>query len=213
MPFLTKKKFSQENCYLFTKRILDVLLSLFLLFFSLPLFLLVAWGIKLSSSGSILFKQKRAGLYGKEFIMYKFRSMVTNAEQLRSELERFNLIKGPTFKMKDDPRLTKWGKFIRKTSLDELPQLWNVLKDDMSLVGPRPFPILDANKDYPFHKERLRVKPGLSCLWQINGRAEINDYNEWLRLDLEYINKRSISLDLKILLKTIPAVIFGRGAY
>ena len=213
MPFLTKKKFSQENYYLFTKRILDVLLSLFLLFFSLPLFLLVAWGIKLSSCGPILFKQKRAGLYGKEFIMYKFRSMVTNAEQLRSELERFNLIKGPTFKMKDDPRLTKWGKFIRKTSLDELPQLWNVLKDDMSLVGPRPFPILDANKDYPFHKERLRVKPGLSCLWQINGRAEINDYNEWLRLDLEYINKRSISLDLKILLKTIPAVIFGRGAY
>jgi len=213
MPFLTKKKFSQENYYLFTKRILDVLLSLFLLFFSLPLFLLVAWGIKLSSCGPILFKQKRAGLYGKEFIMYKFRSMVTNAEQLRSELERFNLIKGPTFKMKDDPRLTKWGKFIRKTSLDELPQLWNVLKDDMSLVGPRPFPILDANKDYPFHKERLRVKPGLSCLWQINGRSEINDYNEWLRLDLEYINKRSISLDLKILLKTIPAVIFGRGAY
>ena len=144
--------------------------------------------------------------------MYKFRSMISNAEQLKAELEIFNIMRGPVFKMKNDPRITKIGRFLRRTSLDELPQLWNVLKGEMSLVGPRPLPTIEVEKDNSKHRERLRVKPGLTCLWQIRGRSNILDFDRWLKLDLEYVNNCSLSLDIKILLKTIPVVISGFGA-
>lgn len=202
----------QKRYYSSCKRMLDVIISLLLLFFTLPLFLIIAAVIKIASPGPILFRQKRIGLGGRTFTMYKFRSMITNAEQLKSELEIFNIMRGPVFKMKDDPRVTKVGRFIRKVSLDELPQLWNVVKGQMSLVGPRPLPILEIERDDPKQMERLKVKPGLTCLWQINGRSNIVDYEKWLRLDLEYINNCSLRLDLKILLKTIPVVILGFGA-
>lgn len=194
------------------KRTIDIILSLVLLIILSPIFFIIAFTIKLTSRGPIFFRQRRVGLHGKEFTMYKFRSMVTNAEQLKSELRIFNMMNGPVFKMKDDPRVTKFGKFIRKTSLDELPQLWNVLKSEMSMVGPRPLIWSELTQYQNLQLQRLEVKPGLTCLWQINGRSNIIDFDKWLKLDLEYVNNQSITLDVKILLKTIPVVISGVGA-
>jgi exopolysaccharide biosynthesis polyprenyl glycosylphosphotransferase len=170
-----------------------------------------AIAIKLTSPGPILFKQVRCGLHGRLFTMYKFRSMVTNAEQLRTELEALNEMSGPVFKISKDPRVTPLGRFIRKTSIDEFPQLFNVLKGEMSLVGPRPPIPGEVEKYDPWQRRRLSMKPGLTCLWQIRGRNKI-DFDEWMRLDLRYIDTWSLWLDFKILFRTIPVVIVGFGA-
>lgn len=155
----------------------------------------------------MIFKQKRVGLNGKEFYMYKFRSMVINAEELKEQLESQNEMSGPMFKIKDDPRITKVGKFIRKTSIDELPQLINVIKGDMSLVGPRPSLPKEVKKFEQWMMERLEVKPGLTCIWQISGRNNI-DFEDWMKLDIKYVRERSLVLDFKLIFKTI-FVLFG----
>ena len=169
--------------------------------------LVVSILIKLESKGEVIFKQKRVGLNGKEFYMYKFRSMVINAEELKEQLESQNEMSGPMFKIKDDPRITKVGKFIRKTSIDELPQLINVIKGDMSLVGPRPSLPKEVKKFEQWMMERLEVKPGLTCIWQISGRNNI-DFEDWMKLDIKYVRERSLVLDFKLIFKTI-FVLFG----
>jgi exopolysaccharide biosynthesis polyprenyl glycosylphosphotransferase len=196
------------------KQLIDVSLAFLLLFFALPIiFLPVALIIKLTSPGPVFFRQKRAGLNGKPFTMFKFRTMVSNAEQLKQELESLNEMSGPVFKVTNDPRVTKVGHLLRKFSLDEFPQLFNVLIGDMSLVGPRPLPVEEVNRfDDLAHRRRLSVKPGLTCLWQVGGRNEVSDFKEWVRLDLEYIDHWSLWLDIKILWLTIPVVLLGKGA-
>jgi exopolysaccharide biosynthesis polyprenyl glycosylphosphotransferase len=169
--------------------------------------------IRLTSKGPAVFRQVRAGKHGRPFVMYKFRSMVNDAEMRRAELEPFNQMSGPVFKVADDPRITPFGRWLRRTSVDELPQLVNVLMGDMSLVGPRPLPIYEVEKfESTAQRRRLSVKPGLTCLWQISGRNRVQDFRDWVKLDLEYIDRWSLTLDFKILLRTIPAVLFGAGA-
>jgi lipopolysaccharide/colanic/teichoic acid biosynthesis glycosyltransferase len=176
--------------------------------------LVAAIAIKLTSRGPIFFRQQRAGLYGKPFTMYKFRSMVTNAEQLKQELQQLNEMSGPVFKITNDPRVTKVGAILRKFSIDEFPQVFNVLKGQMSLVGPRPLPVDEvARFDDVAHRRRLSVRPGLTCLWQISGRSDLHDFNEWVRLDLQYIDNWSLWLDCKILWRTVPVVLLGKGAH
>ncbi|MDU2828479.1 MAG: sugar transferase, partial [Clostridium perfringens] len=171
-------------------------------------FCIVAIAIKFEDSkGSVLFSQKRVGQYGKEFNMYKFRSMVSNAEELKAKLMEQNEMSGPMFKMKHDPRITKVGKFIRKTSIDELPQLINILKGEMSLVGPRPSLPKEVAKFEPWMLERLEVKPGLTCYWQVMGRNDI-DFEDWMKLDIKYVHDRNFWLDIKLIFKTF-FVLFG----
>ena len=189
------------------KRIIDIVASFIGLILLSPLILVVSMLIKLESKGEVIFKQKRVGLNGKEFYMYKFRSMVINAEELKEQLESQNEMSGPMFKIKDDPRITKVGKFIRKTSIDELPQLINVIKGDMSLVGPRPSLPKEVKKFEQWMMERLEVKPGLTCIWQISGRNNI-DFEDWMKLDIKYVRERSLVLDFKLIFKTI-FVLFG----
>ena len=178
-----------------------------------PIMLLTAIAIRLGSKGPVFFYQQRAGLNGHPFRMYKFRTMVTNAEQLKQELASLNEMSGPVFKITKDPRITPIGRFLRKWSIDELPQLWNVFLGDMSLVGPRPLPVDEvARFDDPAHRRRLSVKPGLTCLWQVSGRNNVKDFKEWVRLDLEYIDNWNLWLDVKILFRTVPAVFSGAGA-
>lgn len=173
----------------------------------------VAIAIKLTSPGPVFFRQQRAGLNGRPFTMLKFRTMVTNAEQLKQELAVLNEMTGPVFKVTNDPRVTPIGKWLRKSSVDEFPQLFNVLSGDMSLVGPRPLPLDEVAKfDDVAHRRRLSVKPGLTCIWQVSGRNQVSDFREWVRLDLEYIDNWSLWLDIKILLRTIPVVLLGWGA-
>lgn len=195
------------------KRALDFTGALTLLaLLAIPL-VIVAFLVRVTSPGPIFFHQMRSGLNGKPFRMFKFRSMVTNAEQKKHELAQFNEMSGPVFKITKDPRVTPFGEFIRKYSIDELPQLYNVLKGEMSLVGPRPLPVNEtkAFNDYA-HRRRLSVKPGLTCLWQISGRSNLTDFSEWVRLDLEYIDNWNFWLDLKILIRTVPVVFAGAGA-
>ena len=193
------------------KRTTDLVLSLVLLGLALPVILLVTIAIKLSAGGAVLFRQRRCGLNGRVFTLYKFRTMCADAEGRRDEVAHLNEMGGPVFKSRYDPRVTRIGRVLRKFSLDELPQLWNVLRGDMSLVGPRP-PIPEEVAQYQrWQRRRLSMKPGLTCLWQISGRNEV-DFDRWMQLDLEYIDSWSPMLDLKILLKTIPAVLSGRGA-
>ena len=195
------------------KTLIDYLGALFLSALFLPLFLVVAALIKLTSRGPVFFKQKRCGLNGQPFTMFKFRTMVTNAEQRKQELAAYNEMSGPVFKMTKDPRVIPIGRFLRRFSIDEWPQLFNVLRGEMSLVGPRPLPVEEVRRfDDLAHRRRLSVKPGLTCLWQISGRNEVSDFKEWVRLDLEYIDNWSLWLDLKILVRTIPAVFLGTGA-
>ncbi|MBO1224094.1 MAG: sugar transferase [Candidatus Scalindua sediminis] len=195
---------------IFRKNIFDIIFSAILLSFLFPIFILIAIAIKLTSKGPVLFKQVRSGLNGREFTFYKFRTMVTNAEGLRDTLERDNEMDSPVFKITNDPRVTLIGKFLRKTSLDELPQLFNILKGEMSFVGPRP-PIPAEVKKYEiWQMRRLSMKPGLTCLWQVNGRNKIN-FNDWMTLDLKYIDNWSLWLDLKIFLKTFYVVLKGGG--
>ncbi|PAW77450.1 MAG: exopolysaccharide biosynthesis polyprenyl glycosylphosphotransferase [Pedosphaera sp. Tous-C6FEB] len=195
------------------KQALDLVGALVLLVLSSPLMLLAALAVKWTSPGPVFFRQQRSGLNGRPFTMLKFRTMVTDAEQLKAELASFNEMDGPVFKVTNDPRVTPVGRWLRKWSVDELPQLWNVLRGEMSLVGPRPLPVDEIRRINDLaHRRRLSVKPGLTCLWQISGRNEVSSFKEWVRLDLEYIDNWSLWLDLKILLKTIPVVLTGAGA-
>jgi lipopolysaccharide/colanic/teichoic acid biosynthesis glycosyltransferase len=177
------------------------------------LFLLVALAIRLTSPGPVIFRQERAGLHGRPFTMLKFRTMASDAEQRQADLMELNEMKGPVFKIENDPRITPLGRFLRRTSIDEFPQLWNVLRGEMSLVGPRPLPLYEIDRiEKDAQRRRLSVKPGLTCLWQISGRNGITSFEEWVALDLKYIDNWSLWLDLKILLKTIPVVLRGSGA-
>jgi exopolysaccharide biosynthesis polyprenyl glycosylphosphotransferase len=194
------------------KQIMDFVGALAVMVLSSPLLLAAAVAIKMTSRGPVLFKQERAGLNGKPFVMYKFRSMVTNAEQLKQELERLNEMSGPVFKVTDDPRVTKVGRLLRKFSLDEFPQLFNVLRFEMSLVGPRPLPLDEVRRfDDVSHRRRLSVRPGLTCTWQVSGRNDVKDFSDWVRMDLEYIDNWSLWLDTKILWRTIWVVLLGKG--
>jgi lipopolysaccharide/colanic/teichoic acid biosynthesis glycosyltransferase len=178
----------------------------------LPLFGIIAALIKLSSEGPVFFIQERVGLNKRKFRIYKFRTMVPNAEQLMAQLEQENEISGPVFKIKKDPRITSIGRLLRSTSIDELPQLFNVLKGDMSLVGPRPLPLRDYEGfSDDWQRRRFSVRPGITCLWQVNGRSSI-PFEQWMKLDLQYMDEWSLWLDLKILARTIPAVLKGSGA-
>ena len=195
------------------KRALDIVVSALGMILLAPVFLAIAIAVKLSSPGPVFFSQVRVGRYGRHFNFYKFRSMRQDAESLKDGLKKQNESKdGVIFKMKDDPRITKVGRFLRRTSLDELPQLWNVFIGDMSLVGPRP-PVPSEVQEYTLEdRKRLDVIPGITCLWQIKGRSEI-PFHEQVRLDKEYILAPGIWKDVVILLKTIPAIIGGKGAY
>jgi exopolysaccharide biosynthesis polyprenyl glycosylphosphotransferase len=211
-PLLSFSTTPTNEVLMFVRRVLDVVLAGIILVIFGPLVMLpTAILIKLTSPGPVLFKQKRCGLNGRVFTMYKFRSMVDNAQQLRVEMEAFNEMDGPVFKSSRDPRITTIGKIIRHRSIDELPQLFNVLQGHMSLVGPRP-PIPEEVARYErWQRRRLSMKPGMTCLWQISGRNEVS-FEDWMKLDLTYIDNWSLLLDLKILLKTVPVVLLGRGA-
>lgn len=193
--------------YKFFKRVIDIVCSLSGLLLLSPVLIIVSILIKLESDGPIIFSQDRIGYKGQKFKMYKFRSMVVNAEELKKKLAERNEMSGPMFKMKNDPRVTKVGKFIRKTSIDELPQLINILKGEMSLVGPRPSLPKEVKEFEPWMMERLDVKPGLTCYWQVSGRNSI-DFKEWMNLDIKYVRERSFWLDIKLIIKTI-FVLFG----
>ncbi|MFH1998803.1 MAG: sugar transferase, partial [Planctomycetota bacterium] len=194
------------------KRLIDILgASLALILFS-PVMLIVAVAIKLTSRGPVIFKQQRVGRGGKPFIFYKFRSMVVDAEAQKGSLADLNEKDGPIFKIRNDPRITKVGRFIRKTSIDELPQLWNVLIGDMSLVGPRPPTIDEIPRYEAWQRRRLELTGGLTCLWQVSGRSNIG-FEDWMRMDIEYMEKRSLLYDLSLLMRTPYEVITGRGAH
>ena len=194
--------------YLFFKRAMDIIGSLCGIILLSPLLIIVALAIKIEDpKGSIFFSQQRCGKDNKLFPMYKFRSMVSNAEELLEELMEHNEMDGPVFKIKDDPRITRVGKFIRKTSIDELPQLFNILRGDMSIVGPRPAIPHEVAEYSHYHKQRLLVKPGLTCIWQVSGRNSIG-FDEWMEMDLEYIEKRNLWMDIKLIFKTV-GVLFG----
>ena len=212
-PMLVFRTTPALSWALLVKDVIDRVGAFLLLIPGAFIMLVTAAAIKLTSPGPVIFRQVRAGKHGKPFIMYKFRSMVTNAEMLQAELLAFNQMSGPVFKIERDPRITSIGGYLRKWSVDELPQLFNVLKGQMSLVGPRPLPIYEVEKfENAAQRRRLSVKPGLTCLWQVSGRNQVADFHEWVRLDLKYIDNWSIWLDIKILLMTIPAVFFGFGA-
>jgi len=200
-----------SHFHLAIKRALDISVSAILLLLLAPVFLLLAIAVKLSSPGPIFYRWKVVGCGGRPFIGYKFRSMVVGADALRGELASRNEMTGPVFKIADDPRITKVGGWIRRYSLDELPQLYSVLKGDMSLVGPRPPLVTEFEQFSEYQKQKLAVKPGITCLWQVSGRNQISDFDEWVRLDLEYISRWSLSLDLAILMRTVETVFSGSG--
>ena len=199
---------NDKKGYLFFKRVIDILGSIVGLILFLPISLLISIAIKIEDpKGKILFCQERVGINNKTFKMYKFRSMVSNAEELFKDISELNEMDGPVFKIKEDPRITKVGKFIRKTSLDEIPQFFNILKGDMTLVGPRPPLVCEVDNYGDYEMQRLTVKPGLTCYWQIGGRNSI-DFKKWVELDLKYIEERNIFVDIKIIFKTF-FVLFG----
>ena len=212
LPLITFETTFAHEWQLFIKRGLDIIVSAFFLLILSPLFLAVSILIKLTSPGPVLFLQKRIGLHGRKFILYKFRTMYENAHLKLSELSGLNEQKGPVFKIKDDPRVTSLGKFLRKFSIDEFPQIINILLGHMSLVGPRPPLAKEVALYKPWQRRRLSMRPGLTCFWQISGRNEVT-FEQWMELDLKYLNNWSLFLDFIILLKTIPAVLFGKGAY
>ena len=213
-PVLVFRSTPESSWPRVVKQLMDSVGSfLFLAVFGWWLFALIALLIKLTSPGPVLFRQQRSGINGRPFTLYKFRTMVTNAEQLKHELAAMNEMSGPVFKVSNDPRVTRIGKFLRKYSLDELPQFFNVLRGEMSLVGPRPLPVDEVKRFNDLaHRRRLSVKPGLTCLWQISGRNNVSDFRDWVRLDLEYIDDWSLWLDLTILWRTLPVVLAGTGA-
>ena len=193
--------------YVFIKRFLDLLISVIAGIILIPLFIIVALAIRIESKGNVIFVQDRVGYKGKVFKMYKFRSMRADAEELKYKLLDKNEMDGPMFKMKDDPRVTKVGKFIRKTSIDELPQIINVIKGEMSLVGPRPSLPEEVEKFEPWMLERLSVRPGLTCFWQVEGRNDI-EFEDWMKLDIKYVREKNLLIDIKLILKTF-LVFFG----
>jgi len=202
----------ESELLLFFKRAFDVVLAAVSLALLSPLMLAVAAAIRITSPGPVLFQQTRCGLGGRRFTLYKFRSMINNAEQLRAELHELNDLDGAAFKLRNDPRITPVGRWLRRFSIDELPQLWNVLRGDMSFVGPRPAVPEEVDQYEPWQRRRLRMRPGLTCIWVLEGRNHL-DFNRWIQLDLTYIDTWSLWLDAKIFLRTIPIVISGRGAY
>lgn len=202
----------RRNWRLYLKGLLDIISSGLLLFALTPLFIFIAIAIKLTSKGPVFFKQTRCGLNGREFTFYKFRTMSEHAERLLPELLAHNEMNGPVFKMHNDPRVTRLGKYLRRASLDELPQLWNVLKRDMSLVGPRPHLAEEVELYSAWQRGRLSMRPGITCHWQVSGRNHITDFDEWVRLDLHYIENWTLQGDFELLIKTIPTVISGIGA-
>ena len=214
VPLLVFQTTPAPSLQSLTKQMIDYIAAFTMILILSPLLLICALSVKLTSQGPIMFRQKRSGINGRPFTMFKFRSMNTNAEQRKHELEAMNEMSGPVFKVSSDPRITPIGKILRKYSLDELPQLINVLQGSMSLVGPRPLPE-DETKRFEdlSHRRRLSVKPGLTCLWQISGRNEVKEFSDWVRLDLEYIDNWSLWLDIKILIRTIPVVFKGTGAH
>ncbi|ADH86468.1 sugar transferase [Desulfurivibrio alkaliphilus] len=212
LPLLTMEPVAQDESKLFAKRVFDLTVTLLAMPLVLPLMAVVALAVKLDSPGPAIFVQQRVGLRKHLFPMFKFRSMYMDAEEKMKEIEHLNEAQGPIFKISNDPRVTRVGRFIRRTSLDELPQLFNVLRGEMSLVGPRPMSIRDVDLfDRGIQRKRFSVKPGVTCLWQISGRSDL-PFEKWLALDLEYIDNWSLWMDIKILLKTVPAVLFSKGA-
>lgn len=210
-PLLEFETFHAKPWQLFIKRFIDIVISLVALILFAPLMLLVAVLIKLTSRGPVFFKQTRVGLKGRKFTLYKFRSMVTGAEQKKDELLENNEMDGPVFKMKRDPRITPLGHFLRRTSIDELPQFFNTFNGDMSIVGPRP-PLPSEVENYEiWQRRRLSLKPGITCIWQVSGRNKIS-FTQWMKMDMEYIDNWSLSLDFKILLRTFLVVLTGYGA-
>jgi exopolysaccharide biosynthesis polyprenyl glycosylphosphotransferase len=212
-PMLVFRSTPEVSWALLLKRMIDwVGAFAALVVLAIPM-LIVGVIVRATSKGSAIFRQQRAGQHGKPFTMYKFRSMSNDAEQRHADLLPFNQMHGPVFKVNNDPRVTPFGRWLRRTSFDETPQLLNVLMGDMSLVGPRPLPLYEVEKfENTAQRRRLSVKPGLTCLWQIRGRNEVTDFRDWVKLDLEYIDKWSLGLDFKILVRTVPAVVFGLGA-
>ena len=212
-PVVVFRSAPETSWQMVAKQLVDFFGSLtILLILSLPM-LIIALLVKYTSPGPALFRQQRSGVNGQPFTIFKFRTMGTNAEQFKHELAALNEMSGPVFKITNDPRITPIGKILRKYSLDELPQLLNVLRGEMSLVGPRPLPVDEVRRFNDFaHRRRLSVKPGLTCLWQIKGRNRITNFDDWVRLDLEYIDNWSLWLDISILLRTVPVVVLGTGA-
>jgi exopolysaccharide biosynthesis polyprenyl glycosylphosphotransferase len=211
-PVVTLHAGAKDSWSLLAKRLMDIAISSGAIIILSPLFLAVAFLIKFTSPGPVFFVQDRIGLNKRCFLLYKFRTMMFNAEKMQAELEAINEMTGPVFKITNDPRITKIGRFLRRSSIDELPQLFNVLKGDMSLVGPRPLPMRDYNGfDQDWQRRRFSIRPGITCLWQVNGRNKVT-FSRWMELDMQYIDHWSFLLDLKILAQTIPAVLKGTGA-
>lgn len=202
----------ESSAFTFAKRVVDIAGALVGVMMMIPLFPFLALMIKLDSSGPLLFKQRRVGENGRYFDCYKFRSMISDAELVKDELSHLNEASGAAFKIKNDPRITSVGRFIRRSSLDEFPQLLNVLKGEMSIVGPRPQIPSEVKEYTPRQGRRLLVTPGLTCVWQVSGRSQL-DFDEWMELDIEYVQKRGFQFDLWIISRTIPAVIERKGAY
>jgi len=211
VPVLVFSRHWRSPLRLGCKRAFDFVTSLFLLVLLSPFFLVLALLVKFSSPGPILYRWRVVGKGGHPFVSYKFRSMVVNADELKTELEAQNEMKGPVFKLTHDPRITSVGMWMRRYSLDELPQLYSVLKGDMSLVGPRPPLVTEYSRFSDYQKQKLAVKPGITCLWQVSGRNEVRDFDEWVRFDLEYVQNWSLTLDFKILFKTVHEVFSGSG--
>ena len=210
-PLLTFSAAPHDEIRLLVKRAIDVVLAAAALVLLWPFLLLIALLIRLTSPGPAIFRQERCGLNGRRFVFYKFRSMCDNAEELKASLLHLSR-KSTAFKIPDDPRLTSIGRFLRKFSIDEWPQLWNVLKGDMSLVGPRPAVPEEVENYQTWQRRRLRMRPGLTCLWAVHGRDAL-DFETWMKMDMQYIDNWSLALDWKIILRTIPRVLTGRGAY
>ncbi len=211
LPLITFSTAPDHNIAIVAKRALDFIMAVLLLTLALPLMLLVAMLIEGTSQGPVFYKQVRCGLYGRKFALMKFRTMIEGAEDRLWEIKHLNEMGGPVFKMRNDPRVTPLGRVLRKLSIDELPQLWNVIKGEMSMVGPRA-PLPEEVRYYSLkQRRRLSVKPGITCLWQVSGRSDVN-FHQWMALDLQYIDNWSFWLDMQIMLKTIPVVLTGRGA-
>ena len=211
LPFYGVSPALTRQGALAVKRAVDVAGAALVLALVWPLLAVVALLIRVSSRGPIIFRQERSGFHGRAFWMYKFRTMVTDAEQRRSEVLHLNEMDGPVFKARDDPRRTRLGRLLRRFSLDELPQLANVVRGEMSLVGPRPLPLYEASRIKGAQRRRVAMRPGLTGLWQTSGRSTV-DFDEWMRMDLEYVDRWSLALDVRILLATIPVVLRGTGA-
>ena len=212
IPLLSFEPVAQNEKMLIVKRFVDLVMTIFAFPFLVPIFVLVSVAIRMDSPGPAIFTQERIGLHKRRFRLFKFRTMVVDAEARMAEVEHLNEAEGPNFKIANDPRMTRLGAFLRKTSIDELPQLLNVFLGNMSLVGPRPMSLRDVNLfDKGIQRKRFSVRPGLTCLWQVSGRSNLS-FDDWLRLDLKYIDNWSLGLDFKILFRTVPAVLKGSGA-